>query len=163
VILVVMGVSGSGKTTLGRALSARLGWPFLEGDDLHPPANRAKMAAGHALDDADRAPWLDAIRAWIDRRLQAGGSAVVACSALKRAYRDRLAAGPQVWFVFQDGPREVLQARLARRRGHFMPVSLLDSQLATLERPGPDEQAVTVDVTQPIEDQMAAALAALPA
>jgi gluconokinase len=164
VILVVMGVAGSGKTTLGRAIAARLGWPFLEGDDLHPPANRAKMAAGIALDDADRAPWLQAVSDWIGDRLAAGGSGVVACSALKRAYRETLAKDrPDVWFVLQDGPREVLEARLKLRQGHFMPPSLLDSQLKTLERPGADEQAVTVDLRLPVEEQMARALAALPA
>ena len=159
-----MGVSGSGKTTLGHALAERLGWPFLEGDDLHPQANRAKMAAGVPLEDADRAPWLEAISDWIAARIGDGGSGVVACSALKRAYRAVLAADrPEVWFVLQDGPAEVLQARLKTRRGHFMPPALLDSQLETLERPTADEQAVIVDLRLPIDEQAAAALAALPA
>jgi gluconokinase len=164
VIVIVMGVSGSGKTTLGKALAARLGWPFLEGDDLHPARNRAKMAAGHPLDDSDRRPWLEAIAAWMAARAAEGGDAVVACSALRRSYRDLLAAAaPDVLFAWLDGPRAVLQARLSARKGHFMPPSLLDSQIDTLEPPGPDETAVRIDLELPLDRQVAAAAAAVQA
>lgn len=146
-----MGVSGSGKTTVGAALADALGLRFVDGDALHPAANVAKMAAGIPLDDADRAPWLDAIGAVI-----ATGPVVVACSALKRAYRDRLrAAAPELQLVFLDGSRELLASRTAARPGHFMPASLLDSQLATLERPDPDEHPVTVDVVAPVAEIVA--------
>ncbi len=151
-ILVVMGVSGSGKTTIGVNLAQRLGWPFLEGDDLHPPANVAKMHGGTPLTDADRWPWLDAIRAWIDARLAGdehadGGHGVVACSALRRAYRERLGVGRNgVAVVFLHADRALLADRLVRRKGHFMPPALLDSQLATLEPPAPEEHPITVDI-----------------
>ena len=143
--VVVMGVSGSGKTTVGAALADALGLRFVDGDALHPAANVAKMAAGIPFDDADRAPWLDAIGAVL-----AAGPVVVACSALKRAYRDRLrAAAPGLQLVFLDGDRSLLASRMAARPGHFMPTSLLDSQLATLERPEPDEHALTADIARP--------------
>ena len=149
--VVVMGVSGSGKTTVGAALADALGLPFVDGDELHPAANVAKMAAGIPLDDADRAPWLDAVGAVL-----AAGPVVVACSALKRAYRDRLrAAAPALELVFLDGSRELLASRLVARPGHFMPASLLDSQLATLERPSPDERPVTVDIAAPVAEIVA--------
>ena len=149
--VVVMGVSGSGKTTVGAALADALGLPFVDGDALHPAANVAKMAAGIPLDDADRAPWLDAVGAVL-----AAGPVVVACSALRRVYRDRLrAAAPGLLLVFLDGSREVLAQRMAGRPGHFMPASLLDSQLATLERPDPDEHPVTVDIAAPVPDIVA--------
>ena len=151
--VVVMGVSGSGKTTVGAALADALGLRFVDGDALHPAANVAKMAAGIPLDDADRAPWLDAVGA-----LLAAGPVVVACSALKRTYRDRLrAAAPDLDLVFLDGSRELLASRTAARPGHFMPASLLDSQLATLEPPTADEHPVTVDVAAPV-DQIVAVL-----
>ena len=138
--VVVMGVSGSGKTTVGEALAVALGVPFADGDALHPAVNVAKMAAGIPLDDADRAPWLDAVGAVL-----AAGPVVVACSALKHAYRDRLrAAAPGLELVFLEGSRELLDSRMRHRR-HFMPPSLLDSQLATLEPPTAEEQAITVD------------------
>lgn len=146
-ILVVMGVSGSGKTTIGIDLAQRLGWPFLEGDDLHPPANVAKMHGGIPLTDADRWPWLDAIKAWIHARLAEGGHGVVTCSALRRAYRERLGVGRHdVAVVFLHADRGLLVDRLARRKGHFMPPALLDSQIATLEPPGPEEHPITVDI-----------------
>ncbi len=146
-----MGVSGSGKTTVGAALADVLGLSFVDGDELHPAANVAKMAAGIPLDDADRAPWLDAVGAVL-----AAGPVVVACSALKRAYRDRLrAAAPALELVFLDGSRELLASRLVARPGHFMPASLLDSQLATLERPSPDERPVTVDIAAPVAEIVA--------
>ncbi|WP_191283314.1 gluconokinase [Pseudolysinimonas yzui] len=145
--LVVMGVSGTGKSTIGRGLAETLGLPFVEGDDLHPPANVAKMAAGIPLTDADRAPWLDRIAAELDRPV------VITCSALKRSYRDRLrAAAPDLVLVYLHGSPELLAARMAQRDGHFMPPSLLESQLATLEEPSADEDAIPVDVAlQPDE------------
>ena len=140
ITIVLMGVSGSGKSSACRALVTRLGWPSVEGDDLHPPANVAKMARGEPLDDADRRPWLAAIATWIGRREAAGHDALVTCSALKGAYRDRLRLGhPSVWFAHLVAPREVLATRMAARSGHFMPLALLDSQLATLEPLGSDE------------------------
>lgn len=143
-LVVVMGVSGSGKSTVAIELARRLGVPFCEGDDLHPPANVAKMKAGHPLDDTDRAPWLAALNAWM-RAHRRGG--VVSCSALRRLYRDRLREGlePAPAFVLLDPPRAVLERRMAARRGHFMPASLLDSQLATLERPEADEHALRLE------------------
>jgi gluconokinase len=146
-ILVVMGVSGSGKTTIATRLAGRLDWTFKDADDLHPAANVAKMHAGIPLDDADRAPWLAAVADWIGARLAAGDRAIVACSALKRAYRYTILGGrDSVCFVYLEGGRALLAQRLAGRKGHFMPADLLDSQLATLEPPGPDEPAITVSV-----------------
>jgi gluconokinase len=160
--LVVMGVSGAGKSTVAAALAARLGRPMAEGDEFHPPSNVAAMAAGRPLTDADRAPWLAAIRAWITARDQAGESTVVTCSALRRAYRDRLREGPgRVRFVDLDVPRAELAERLAERRGHFMPASLLDSQLDTLEPLAPDEDGVVVAPAGSPEGTVAAVLAAL--
>ena len=126
-------------------LADELGWEYCEGDDLHPAANVAKMAAGHALTDDDRRPWLAQVRAWIDERVRAGQPGVITCSALKRAYRDVLRDG-HVVFAHLSGTREQLLTRLAARHGHFMPATLLDSQLADLEPPGPDEQAITIDI-----------------
>ena len=141
--IVVMGVSGSGKTTIAERLAGRLGWRLLEGDRFHPPANVAKMAAGTPLTDDDRWPWLRAIADTMGQ----GGDAVVACSALKRAYRDVLRAGQaDVRFVHLRGGRSVIAARMAARHDHFMPPALLDSQLATLEEPAADERAIVVDV-----------------
>jgi carbohydrate kinase (thermoresistant glucokinase family) len=160
VVLVVMGVSGSGKTTVARDVAARLGWPFQEGDDLHPAANVAKMRAGQPLDDEDRWPWLAAVAAWIGARLAAGQSGVITCSALRRVYRDRLRR-PGVRFVHLHAPRDVLAARLAGRHGHYMPASLLDSQLATLEEPGDDEHPLSVDVSGSSEAAVEAILARL--
>lgn len=155
--VVVMGVSGSGKSTVGAALADALGLRFVDGDALHPAANVAKMAAGIPLDDADRVPWLDAIG-----RLLAVGPAVVACSALKREYRDRLrAAAPTLQLVFLNGSRTLLASRMAARPGHFMPTSLLDSQLATLEVPGPDEHAVTVDIATPVAELVSSLVSSL--
>lgn len=151
-LVVVMGVSGSGKSTVGAALAQRLGVPFGDADDFHPEANIAKMAAGHALDDDDRAPWLAAIASWLaDRAGTTGG--VVTCSALKRRYRDRIVAdAPATVFVHLAGSREVIARRQASRPGHFMPASLLDSQFATLEDLEPDELGFAVDVAQPVDD-----------
>ena len=146
-----MGVSGSGKSTVGAALAARLGVPFCEGDSLHPVANVAKMRAGAPLDDADRAPWLDRVNAWL-RGLQAGG--VVGCSALRRRHRDRLRDGVagRLAFVFLDPPAWELERRLSVRRGHFMPAGLLASQLETLEPPGPEELSLRPDDALPVAD-----------
>ncbi|MBA3812319.1 MAG: gluconokinase [Caulobacteraceae bacterium] len=162
-ILVVMGVSGSGKSTVAAPLAERLGWPFQEGDALHPPANIAKLAAGIPLTDADRAPWLAAIGAWIDGQAAAGEPGIVTCSALKRAYRDGLTRGrPQVRIVYLQGTPAVLAARLARRRGHFMPPSLLPSQLQDLEPPAPDEHPIVVDIDQSVAAQVEEIVRRLP-
>jgi len=162
VVALVMGVSGTGKTTVGEAVARRLHWDFLEGDVLHPPANLAKMSSGQPLDDADRAPWLAAIAAHIDEWRRAGRSGIVSCSALKRKYREIIMGDrPEVLLVYLEGSREVIAQRLARRRGHFMPASLLDSQLATIEPPASDEYPITVDIDAPITtivDQIVAAL-----
>lgn len=158
--VVVMGVSGSGKTAVGEALARHLGGAMLDGDDLHAPDAVAKMRTGTPLTDADREPWLDRIGAALRRR---EGAAVVACSALKRAYRDRLrSACPGLRFVFLDGDAAVIAPRMQAREGHYMPASLLDSQLATLERPDPDEaDVVRIDIDQPLPAVVAAACAAL--
>lgn len=146
-ILVLMGVSGAGKTTIARELEARLGWPFEEGDSLHPEANIAKMHAGIALTDADRQPWLDSVAAWIDGQRAARQPGIITCSALKRSYR-RIVVGerPEVRLVYLRGSQEVMAEHLAQRSGHFMPASLLQSQIDTLEEPAPDEDPLTVDV-----------------
>lgn len=159
--LVVMGVSGSGKSTVAALLAARLGRDFLEGDDVHPAANVAKMAAGVPLDDADRAPWLDALARWIRERTAAGRPGVLSCSALTRGYRDVLRTGGPVVFVHLTGSRDELARRMAARVGHFMPATLLDSQLAVLEPPGPDEDAVTVPIAATPDEQVRAVVDAL--
>jgi gluconokinase len=146
VTLVVMGVSGVGKTSIAAALVARTGWVFAEGDDFHPAANRAKMTSGRPLDDADRWPWLRRIATWIGEQEATGRNAVVTCSALRRAYRDLLCDGhPSVRFVHLLAPPELIKQRVDARRGHFMPPSLLASQLATLEPLHPDEPGVAVE------------------
>ena len=144
-ILIVAGVSGSGKTTVGALLAGRLHWRFADADTFHPAANVAKMHAGIPLTDEDRRPWLQAIGAWMDERIAAGESAVVGCSALKRAYRDALLGGrPEARMVFLNVDRSELARRLAARHGHFFPAQLLGTQLGLLEPPAPDESAVTV-------------------
>lgn len=160
--IVLMGVCGSGKSVVGETLAARLGYPFRDGDAFHPPANVEKMSSGTPLTDDDRWPWLDAIGTAI---ADTSGGLVVACSALKRAYRDRIrhAAGRPVAFVLLDGPKALLAERMLSRKGHFMPPSLLDSQLATLERPGTDEAAVTVSIVPPVDGVVAAAVSGLAA
>jgi gluconokinase len=151
-VLVVMGVSGVGKTTVGERLAARLGWTFLDADDLHPPANVAKMRGGHPLNDADRGPWLDAVGRWIDARAAERRPAVVACSALKRAYRDRLRAGrPMVRIVYLEAAQAAIAQRLAGRKGHYWPASLLPSQFADLEPPAAEEDAIVVDADQGLD------------
>jgi gluconokinase len=145
VILIVAGVAGSGKTTVGALLAGRLRWRFADADTFHPEANVTKMRAGIPLTDADREPWLRAITDWMDARIAAGQSAVVTCSALKRVYRDRLLVGrPAATMVFLLVRREVLEQRLLARPGHFFPEKLLDSQLAALEPPAPDERVQDV-------------------
>ncbi len=157
-----MGVSGCGKSTLGARLAAALNWSFQEGDSLHPAANIAKMAAGEALDDADRGPWLTRVAAWIDARRAAGEAGVVTCSALKRAYRALLTNGrPEVRIVFLRGTPALIAARLAARPDHFMPASLLASQFAALEPPAPEERAIVVDAGLAIEDEVARVLGGL--
>jgi gluconokinase len=154
-----MGVTGSGKSTLGQALAHALHWPFVEGDTLHPATNIAKMSAGIPLDDADRIPFLENVAQVIASR---SGPLVISCSALKRAYRDRLRrADPQLRFVHPVLPRAQLQARLQQRSDHFMPAALLDSQLQDLEAPGPDERCIEIDGSEPLERQVAVTLAAL--
>lgn len=146
-IIIVMGVSGSGKTTIGTRLAERLGWAFLDADTLHPAANVAKMHAGLPLTDADRAPWLAALVAWIDGQRASGIQSVLACSALKRSYRATLVHGASdIQVVHLAGSAPLIAARMAQRTGHFMPASLLQDQLDTLEAPGPAERAVTVSI-----------------
>lgn len=149
--IVVMGVSGSGKTTVGEAIAKALGIGFRDADGFHPAANVAKMSAGLPLNDEDRWPWLDAIGAAI-HDAPADKPVVVSCSALRRVYRERIqaAAGRPVDFVHLSGSRDLLAERMATRKGHFMPVSLLDSQLATLEPPAEDERVVTVSIEEPV-------------
>ena len=152
-VILLMGVSGSGKTTVGRLLSQTLGWRFTDADDFHPPANIAKMSAGIALTDADRAPWLAALRTHIDARLATGENTIIACSALKQNYRDTLITDPGcVKLVHLQGTRELLQARLLRRTDHFMSPALLESQLVDLERPA---SALAADIAQPPEEIVA--------
>lgn len=151
--LVVMGVSGCGKTSLGQALANALGARFIDADDLHPQANREKMAEGIPLTDGDRAPWLDLVAQCLTDQ----APVVVACSALRRAYRDRLRQAGEVRFLHLAAPQEVIAQRLARRQGHFMPPVLLTSQYATLEAPGPEE-AITLDAALPLETLCADAL-----
>ena len=149
-IVIVMGVSGSGKSTLGRPLAERLGWAYLDADEFHPPSNIAKMHAGQPLGDADRAGWLTAMGERLAACAASGESAVLGCSALKRAYRDQLrAAGGEVRFVYLRGSYELIAERLARRTDHFMPPGLLASQFAALEEP---DEALTVDIARPPEE-----------
>jgi gluconokinase len=150
--LVVMGVSGSGKSTIADSLAARLGWRCEDGDRFHPASNVAKMSAGHPLTDEDRWPWLQAIADEIDRVCKAGERAVIACSALKRAYRDILVHGRKdVRIIFLNGTQELIAARLAARKGHFMPPGLLTSQFATLQSPEANEHPVTVSIDAKVE------------
>lgn len=150
--LVVMGVSGSGKSTIGEKLAQRLGWSYEDGDKFHPLSNVAKMSAGQPLTDEDRWPWLQAIANEIDRVCEARGHAVIACSALKRAYRDILVHGrPEVRIIYLQGTQDLIADRLALRKGHFMPPGLLASQFKTLEPPDASENPVTVSIDAPVE------------
>jgi gluconokinase len=153
VIAIVMGVSGSGKTTVGREVAERMGWRFLEGDEFHPAENVEKMKRGVPLEDEDREPWLRAVAAELEGVRRRGESAVVACSALKRAYRRILGVGrDDVALVHLAGPRELIRERMGRREGHFMPGELLDSQLDALEPPARVEGALVLDVREPPEE-----------
>ena len=148
-IVVLMGVTGSGKTTVGRELAERLGWKYLDADEFHPAPNVAKMRAGIPLNDADRQPWLKYLARTISESLQAGESAVLACSALKQAYRDTLSIGDEVCFVYLNGDRETIAERLRARSDHYMNPKLLDSQFDTLEEPS---DALEIDATLPVDD-----------
>lgn len=160
--LVVMGVAGCGKSTVGQLLAERLGWPFAEGDDFHPAANIAKMSSGAPLTDADRWPWLDLIVDWTAQEDQARKNTIVTCSALRRSYRDRLRTAPgRTLFVHLHGPEPVLAERLSSRPGHFMPPSLLPSQLATLEPLAPDEAGIVLEITAPVEELVDQAISQL--
>ena len=164
--IVVMGVSGCGKSTVAAAMAAALGLTMVDGDDLHLPASVAKMRAGIALEDADRWPWLDSIGRLLAQPAEdSTGGRVVACSALKRAYRERIRSlAAPLQFVFLDGPAELIERRMAMRTGHYMNPTLLDSQLRALERPGADEHdIVRIDINRPVGQLLAAALAALQA
>jgi gluconokinase len=164
--IVVMGVSGTGKTTVAQHLVQRLGWQFAEGDTFHPAVNVDKMRRGIALDDDDRWPWLESLADWIGTRESAGENAVVTCSALRRTYRDVLRRGhPSVWFVHVNTSPAALRGRVAGRAGHYMPPSLLDSQLATLQPLEPDEAGLTISGESHPDDvaeRVLEALAALP-
>jgi carbohydrate kinase (thermoresistant glucokinase family) len=163
-LVLIMGVSGAGKSTLGPPLARALGVPFADADAFHPPENVRKMSAGTPLTDADRGPWLDAIGAWLDARGAAGEGGVATCSALKRIYRARLVGSrPAVRLLYLQGRQQVIAARQAGRVGHFMPPSLMDSQFAALEEPGPEERAVTLSVGPAPALVLRAALEALAA
>jgi gluconokinase len=157
--VVVMGVASCGKTTVGEALAAKLHAQFVEGDKFHPPGNVAKMSAGHPLTDEDRWPWLTQVGA----SLKGNKGIVASCSALKKIYRQHIveSAGRPVSFILLHGDKAILQKRIAERKGHFMPASLLESQLATLEIPGADENAVTIDIALPLQKQVEQAAAFL--
>jgi gluconokinase len=165
--LIVMGVSGSGKSTIADQLGERLGWRYKDGDKFHPASNVAKMKAGHPLTDEDRWPWLRAIAAEIDRVCKAGDHVVIACSALKRTYRDILVHGRRdVRIIYLKGSQQLIADRLAQRKGHFMPADLLDSQFATLEPPTDSEDPVTVSIDASVEtivDDIVHQLGILPA
>ena len=158
--MVLMGVAGCGKSSVGAALAARIGGSYCDGDDLHPPRNIEKMSRGEPLSDADRWPWLDLVGAAL---AAPEGVLIIGCSALRRVYRERItaAAGAPVTFLHLAGSRAVIEARMSARQGHFMPVALLDSQFATLEVPGPEERALSVDIDQPMADVVAALVAQL--
>lgn len=144
-LLVLMGVSGSGKSTVGALLAGRLHWPYADADSFHSPANVAKMAAGHPLTDEDRAPWLQAIRAWLDERVRQGEPGIVTCSALKRRYREVLRR-PEVKIVYLRGTPAQIETRMVARQGHFFRASMLESQFAALEEPAADEHVITVSI-----------------
>lgn len=163
--IIVMGVSGSGKSSIGEKIAAGLGLPFVEGDELHPASNVEKMSKGIPLTDEDRMPWLDRIGEEMKASLIKSEGIIVSCSALKRIYRDRLrlAVGGNLYFVYLEGSKELLTERMGHRKGHFMPTSLLESQLQTLEVPTGEVGVVTVDIDDTIEDIAAKALKALAA
>ncbi|MFC7490934.1 MULTISPECIES: gluconokinase [unclassified Knoellia] len=157
--VVVMGVSGSGKTTIARGVADATGLEFAEADAFHSAANIATMERGIPLTDEDRWPWLRSLAAWMDEKADAGVSTIITCSALKRTYRDVLRDGPpSVDFLHLDGPVEVIKGRMSKREGHFMPASLLQSQIDTLEALEPDESGLVLDIGQPPEDLVERAL-----
>jgi gluconokinase len=164
VVLVLMGVSGSGKTSVALELQRLLGWPFKEGDDLHPPANVEKMRAGDPLEDADRWPWLERVAQWIDERLAAGEPGIITCSNLKRAYR-RVTVGARqgVTLVYLRASEAVIAARVAQRRHRYMPASLLHSQYEALEEPGADEHPLVVEASGGVAEAVIDLLRRLPA
>ncbi len=151
-IVIVFGVSGAGKTTIAKLLAEQLGWEFYEADDFHPRANIEKMRSGRPLTDEDRWPWLERLREQIARSLAAKENAVLACSALKRAYRERLRVNDDVKFVFLRGDYVLIENQLRRRRGHFMNPALLKSQFADLEEPEPDEHVLTIKLGRTPEE-----------
>jgi gluconokinase len=153
-VLVIMGVAGTGKSTVAGLLAGQLGWDLAEGDDLHPEANVAKMSSGVPLTDEDRWPWLDRISVWIHGQIEAGRPGVITCSALKRVYRDRMRE-PGVAFVHLDGSAEQIGARLSKRLDHFMPPSMLESQLATLEPLESDEAGLVVPLGKTSVEEVA--------
>ena len=148
-VVLLMGVSGAGKTTVGKLLASQLGWEFADADDYHSAANVEKMRNGIPLTDADRGPWLESLRSVIVEWIAAGKNGVLACSALKKEYRDRLVVGPEVRVVYLKGDRELLRERLLLRRGHYMKEAMLESQIATLEEPG---DAIVVDARRTPEE-----------
>jgi gluconokinase len=159
--IILMGVAGSGKTAVGSRVAKRLGWLFLDADDFHPPANVEKMKRGIAMDDNDRAPWLERMHSELRRQIREGHSVLLACSALKDSYREMLKDHlPEVRFVFLDVDRSTLLERLQKRQAHFFPKELLDSQLATLESP---RDAFVVDANGPIEEVVTTIVAAISA
>jgi carbohydrate kinase (thermoresistant glucokinase family) len=161
-VVIVMGVSGSGKSTIGALLASRLGWVFADADQFHPPANIEKMSHGIALTDEDRWPWLEAMAAWIDETRHAKGHGVIACSALKRSYRDILIGERRdVRLVYLRGEEPLIADRMAERHGHFMPESLLQSQFTTLEEPGADENPIVVSIKSQPDEIVAAILSAM--
>jgi len=167
-VLVVMGVSGSGKSTVAQLLAERLGWDREEGDDLHPPANVAKMAAGVPLTDEDRWPWLNLVGQWAAQQIAAGRPGVITCSALRRIYRDRIRGqdGPNsgaenIVFVYLRGSKEQIAQRMAQRNDHFMPPGLLDSQIETFERPDADENVLVVETDRTPDQIVDAVISAL--
>jgi carbohydrate kinase (thermoresistant glucokinase family) len=161
-VLIAMGVSGAGKSTIAEALNTHLHWPYQEGDDLHSAANVEKMKHHIPLTDEDRWPWLTSVKAWIDARVAAGEPGIVTCSALKRKYRDRLIENrPMVRILYLRADLHVLEEHVQQRTGHFMPPDLLQSQLATLEEPAPDENPITVQVDGTVDDTVRAILRVL--
>ena len=151
-IVIIFGVSGAGKTTVGKLLARELGWRLIEADDFHPSGNIEKMRSGHPLTDKDRWPWLERLRQQIERSLSTGENAVLACSALKRAYRDRLRVSVAVKFVFLRGDYALVEKQLRSRRGHFMNAALLPSQFEDLEEPQPDENVLTIELGRTPEE-----------